>query len=46
MRFREVLWIVFLGFQGIEGIERLEVALEVTRARVETSPLWRLLIRN
>ena len=35
-----------IGNRGAEGIEGIEVALEVTRARVETSPLWRLLIRN
>ena len=29
-----------LGFRGTEG---LEVDLEVTRAHVETSPLWRRL---
>ena len=29
-----------LGFRGTEG---LEVDFEVTRAHVETSPLWRLL---
>ena len=32
-----------LGFRGIRGTEGLEVDFEVTRAHVETSPLWRLL---
>ena len=43
---RAISWMEDLrnsGIWGLEELEGLEVDYEVTRAHVETSPLWRLL---
>ena len=40
---RVVSWMVEFRNLGFRGTEGLEVDFEVTKAHVETSPLWRLL---